>query len=108
MIKSQSHTYKVAVLSALLLAVAACGAKPRHQSLRSDPASSVQFLDLPAGAIVYVDGIEITTAPGPKGVANVSVLDGMREITVKYNGSEIYKRNMFIQDGTTKRVRINK
>lgn len=95
-------------VSVVLLCLSACGAKPRHQSLRTDNPSSVQFVLLPVDAQVFVDGRQVQPALGSQGTANVAVVDGMREIRVVRNGSDIYKETIFIQDGTTKRIIIGK
>jgi hypothetical protein len=96
------------VLSAILLTITSCGANPRHQSLRMDIASSVQFINFPSGAEVFVDGVNVVPTNGPRGSMKIVVQDGMREIRVNYQGNEIHSSRIFIQDGTVKQIQLPK
>lgn len=93
------------VVSSLFLV--GCGAKPRHHSVRVDETSQIQFVGLPPGSVVTVDGNAVPLPPPARGAVTVPVQDGTREVVVVTSGTEILRQRIFIQDGTTKRIKLN-
>jgi hypothetical protein len=93
------------VVSSLFLV--GCGAKPRHQSVRVGETSQIQFVGLPPGSVVTVDGNAVALPPPASGAVSIPVEDGTREVAVVSNGTEILRQRIFIQDGTTKKIKLN-
>jgi hypothetical protein len=76
-------------------------------AVRADAPSSLQFVNLPDDAQIYVDGSQIAQPVITQNVARVMVDDGMRDVRVVSGGREIFSSRIFIQDGTTKRINLS-
>lgn len=93
------------IASALLVVtLSACGSLPKKTETRIDQAPIVTLQGVPAGAIIWIDGEPIGTAAG--GDETFELRKGQREVEIVLNGQSIYKRSLFVQDGTTRVVDI--
>lgn len=82
----------------------ACGAMPKHADIRADEATYLVLLNAPAGSAVSVDGV-ITASQDEEGTRYV-ITAGTRHVEVYIGGSILYEREIFIQEGTTREIRI--
>ena len=85
----------------LLLLLAACGAQPKHVNVRAEQSSQLAIRGGPPGAIISVDGIEAGRLINGK-QAQISLIDGTHLVTIQHDGRELYRRTVFVQDGTRK------
>lgn len=85
--------------------LAACGAMPKHDEVRADEATTIVLTNLPPGATVTVDGKSVFGVVDRR-VLSVSVQAGMHAVEVRLGSEVIYKRDIFLDDGTTREITI--
>lgn len=93
----------IIVLLASMLA--ACGSMPKHEESRADELTTIVLSNLPAGATVSVDGKGFFGAE--RGKLSISVEAGMHAVEVRVGATVIYKREVFLDDGTTRKIIVN-
>ena len=99
-----SNVKQKLIIVMLVSMLAACGGMPKHEETRADELTSIVLTNLPAGAIVSVDGMAVFGADG--GVLSVSVQAGMHAVEVRLGSEVIYKQDIFLDDGTTREITI--
>jgi hypothetical protein len=85
--------------------LAACGGMPKHNETRADELTTIVLTNLPAGATVSVDGRYVYGADD--GVLSIPVQAGMHAVEVRMGPAIIYKRDVFLDDGTTREITVN-
>lgn len=97
---------KKIIIVALCLFVVACGSRPKHAETTKDPASVIFLADVPEGAELMIDGKFAGVAGKKKKLNRFPVEAGRHTVELFSGGSLIYQREVFIDKGTTREVRI--
>lgn len=85
--------------------VVSCGAQPKHVNIRMAQASQLFITGGPVGSSVMVDGIEIWRLVG-QNRDRIDIADGEHNVRIVFNNTELYRRVIFIQNGTKKVIEL--
>ena len=97
--KSESRL-RLGCLLVVAVVLSSCGGVPRHAERRVEQISSLVFEGGPEGAVVLVNGAEVSKL-GKKSTT-VPIADGTHQVRVIAGARVLYDRSVFIQDGTQK------
>lgn len=93
-------TRRLSLLALSCLLVAACGGLPRYAETRRDEPARVELVGAPAGAELYVDGEMVGRISDDRRIFTVE--KGTRRVEIRSGGTVIYRRDLFVQDGSTR------
>lgn len=99
------ETMRATVFAAGFVLLASCGAQPKYVNMRVDQVSSLEIVGGPLGAAVLIDGIEVWQLKG-SGKDKIPVSDGEHAVRIVSNGFDLYKRAIFVRDGTRKTIKL--
>lgn len=93
-----------AILAVLMLA--ACGGMPRHAETTTDLPAILAFEDLPAGSVIVIDDREMQIGDETDKF-EIAVAAGTHNIVIRQGSNRLYEREVFVERGTTREIRID-
>jgi len=84
-----------------------CGSLPKHEEQRVDQLTTIIMTNVPKGAVASVDGVVFV--PGvDEEFLEIYVEPGMHEVEVRIlvGNALIYKRDIFLEGGTTRKIKV--
>jgi hypothetical protein len=77
---------------------------PKHADIRADEATILILVGAPDGAALSVDGVMLASQSGDG--KRYVIAPGTRHVEVFLGGNLLYERDVFIQEGTTREIRV--
>lgn len=94
----------IAVVFATLL-LAACGGMPKHAETTTDLPAVLAFSNLPPGSVLVIDNNEITVGSDTDKL-EIVVSAGSHNVIIRQGMTRLYEREVFVERGTTREIRI--
>lgn len=96
--------FRSSISMCLACIVSACGALPHSASIRQSQSPILVFEGGPTNATIVIDGKTAGHTDGKS--TNISIESGTHEVIVEHSNSQIYKKLIFIEDGTQKHIKL--
>lgn len=97
---------KFSLISGLLLALSAC-ALPQTTVRTGSNQPSLVVTGAPAGAILFVDGLSMGSAPQYDGrPKTLAVMEGPHQVEIRDGSRDLYSDRVFISNGETHTIAV--
>lgn len=87
--------------------LAACGSLPKHAEVRTDEAPTIRVVGAPVGSHVMVDGTLVSVTEARTHKRPIPVSGGNHRVQVVLGQQVLYDREVFIQPGTERQIKID-
>lgn len=98
---------RILLVCCISLIISACGSMPKHADVRTDRVATITILNAPENVSAYLDG-EMTSLTWNKDDATLTTSAGTHKLVVYSGGSVIFEDNIFIQNGTIRKITVNR